>query len=81
MEKTIPIGAATRSLSKLLEEVKRGHSFVITSRGRPVATIGPVAGPSRVEAAAREILFKRLREQPVVDKVRWTRDELYRRWE
>ncbi|MGH2372374.1 MAG: type II toxin-antitoxin system Phd/YefM family antitoxin [bacterium] len=32
---------AARSLSRLLREVKAGREVVITTRGRPVAVLGP----------------------------------------
>jgi prevent-host-death family protein len=42
------IGAfeAKTRLSELLERVGRGEVYVITKRGRPVAELRPVAGPT-----------------------------------
>jgi prevent-host-death family protein len=77
MDKTVSAADANRSFSKLLQGVKRGRSFVITSHGKPVAKIAPPDTPGTAEAAGRKALLKRLREQPVVDIGRWTRDELY----
>jgi prevent-host-death family protein len=77
MEKSISAADANRNFSKLLQGVRRGRSFVVTSHGQPVATIAPVKSSSRAESAARAMLFKRLREQPVIDIGSWRRDELY----
>ena len=69
---------ANRDFSKLLRHVKEGRSFVITSHGRPVAQLGPLDEGSSVRAAARRVLFKRLRTQASTPPVgAWTRDELY----
>ena len=77
MEKTVSAADANRSFSKLLQGVKRGRSFIVTSHGKPVARIAPPDAPGRAEAAARDALLKRLRRQPVSDIGRWSRDELY----
>lgn len=77
MEKTVSAAEANRSFSKILQGVKRGRSFVVTSHGKPVAKIAPPDTPGLAEAAARAALLKRLRKQPVADIGRWTRDELY----
>jgi prevent-host-death family protein len=43
---SMKIGAfeAKTRLSELLEQVRRGRSFVITRRGRPIAELRPAAG-------------------------------------
>jgi prevent-host-death family protein len=76
-KRTVSAAEANRNFSKLLEGVRQGRSFVVTSHGKPVARIAPIDEPSRAETAARTALLKRLREQPVTDIGRWTRDELY----
>ncbi len=76
MDKTVSAADANRKFSELLQGVRKGRSYVVTSHGKPVARISPVedAGPA---TGAREILLDRLRKQPVTKAVRWTRDELY----
>jgi prevent-host-death family protein len=77
MDKSVSAADANRNFSKLLEGVRRGGSFVVTSHGKPIAKIAPVDAPGPVETAARNALLKKLREQPVMDIGPWTRDELY----
>ena len=47
--RTVQIGAfeAKTHLSALLEKVRRGRTFFITKRGRPVAELRPVSGSGR----------------------------------
>jgi prevent-host-death family protein len=74
---------ANRYFSRLLRDVRAGHSFIVTSHGRPVAQILPAgraataSAADRTRAAARRALLTRLAAQPVVDIGRWTRDELH----
>lgn len=79
MDKLIGAAEANRHFSHLLREVQEGQSYVVTSHGRPVARIVPVAPiePARLEARKR--LLERLRSQPAIDIGPWTRDELYER--
>jgi prevent-host-death family protein len=79
MDKMIQVAEASKYFSDLLREVQEGQSYVVTSDGRPVARIVPVAPiePARLEARKR--LLERLRSQPAIDIGPWTRDELYER--
>ena len=77
MEKTISAADANRRFSELLRTVKKGRSVVVTSHGKPVAKITPVAEDERAGAGARSALFARLRTQQAVNAGRWTRAELY----
>jgi prevent-host-death family protein len=43
--KKVGVREAKLHFSRLLDEVRRGQSFWITRRGRPVAMLVPVAGP------------------------------------
>jgi prevent-host-death family protein len=79
MPAAISAADANREFSKLLRRVREGESITIMSHGRPVAKLVPVATEDRVRAAAKEILFKRLRSQRGVKIGRWTREELYER--
>jgi prevent-host-death family protein len=78
MDKDISAANANRNFSRLLHGVRQGHSYVVTSHGKPVAKIVPTAERDNVAAGARSALFARLRSQRVVDVGRWTREELYK---
>jgi len=78
-EKPVSAADANREFSRLLQEVKKGHSYIVTSHGKPVARIAPVEQHGRVAEKARSVLLARLRNAPVTKTGRWTRDELYER--
>jgi prevent-host-death family protein len=77
MLKAVSAADANRRFSELLRTVKTGRSVVVTSHGKPVARIVPVAEDERAAKAARSALFARLRTERAVKAGRWTRDELY----
>jgi prevent-host-death family protein len=77
MEKAISATDANRKFSQLLQGVRRGRSYVVTSHGKPIAKISPVDANEKLAVNARETLLNRLRRQSVVKADRWTRDELY----
>lgn len=77
MGNSISAANANREFSALLRKVRRGEEYVVTSHGRPVARIVPVAAGARIAAAARQALLARLRDAPVRSVGRWSRDELY----
>jgi prevent-host-death family protein len=79
MEKPVSAADANREFSRLLRDVKKGQSFIVTSHGKPVAKIAPVGEHQRFAEKARALLLARLRVEPSVDIGRWTRDELYER--
>jgi len=62
-----------------LQGVKKGHSYLVTSHGKPVARIAPVGEHRRFAEKARAVLLARLRTEPVTEIGRWTREELYTR--
>jgi prevent-host-death family protein len=76
MEKAVSAADANRKFSQLLQGVRRGRSYVVTSHGKPIAKISPVDQAGKIEAGAREMLLARLRKQSVTKAGRWTRDEL-----
>jgi prevent-host-death family protein len=82
-EETITAAEANRSFSRLLRGVRRGHRYLVTSHGRPVARLVPAEEDEERERAFREAAFAalmdRLESQPAVDIGPWTRDELYER--
>jgi prevent-host-death family protein len=77
MEKPVTAADANRKFSKLLQAVREGQSYVVTSHGKAVARIVPAGRDGGVARGARASLLKRLRSEPVVRIGRWTRDELY----
>ncbi len=80
MDRDIPATEANRDFSRLLREVQKGESFTVTSHGRPVARIVPVADAVELTAARREAaarLLDRLRAQPALNLGKMTRDEIY----
>lgn len=77
MEKAISATEANRQFSRLLNEVRRGRTYLVTSHGQPVAKLSPVAEAAKTTAHARNALLARLRLQRTTRSARWTRDELY----
>jgi len=77
MNNSISAADANRRFSELLRTVKRGGSVVVTSHGKPVAKITPLAEDERAVKKARSALFARLRRERAVDAGRWTRGQLY----
>ena len=77
MEEAISAADANRRFSLLLRGVREGHSYVVTSHGKPVARLVPAGKHEEVATGARTALLSRLEKQPVVHAGRWTRDELY----
>lgn len=77
MSHAISAANANREFSALLRKVRRGHQYVVTSHGRPVARIVPFATGAEIATTARQTLFKRLQSAPARSIGRWTRDELY----
>ena len=75
MYETISVTEAKRRFRLLLGSVREGRSYVVTSRGKPVARIIPAS--QEVSLGARAALFARLADQPIVRARSWTRDELY----
>ena len=80
MATTVSAADANREFSKLLRQVRDGHSVTITSHGRPVAKLVPVGAEDRVREAAWKALFKRLKTQKGEHIPRdWKREDLYER--
>ncbi len=57
--KTIGAFSAKTHLSELLEQVGRGESFVITKRGKPVASLAPVSSTSRLAPKNVVLAFRK----------------------
>jgi len=77
MEKPISAADANRKFSKLLQGVRKGGSYVVTSHGKAVARIVPAGEDGGTTPGARAALLKRLRVEPVLKIGRWARAELY----
>lgn len=76
--KTVTAAEANRQFSAVLREVAAGTSVLVTSRGKPVATIEPARVPAGGTSAAKRRLFDHLRGVRATGTRTWTRDELYR---
>ena len=78
--KAISAADANRRFSALLRDVAQGGTVVITSRGKPVATMAPVT-TSSLRTVARANLLVRLRAQAAAGggarERDWTREDLY----
>jgi prevent-host-death family protein len=77
MEEAVSAADANRRFSLLLRGVREGHSYVVTSHGKPVARLIPAGRHDDVASSARRALLSRLEKQPTIDAARSTRDELY----
>jgi len=77
MEEMVTAAEANRRFSRLLRQVREGHSYVVTAHGPPVARIVPAGPQAGTAESARTALLARLRSQPAVNVGPWTRDELY----
>ncbi len=80
---TITATEANRKFSSLLREVRKGKTYVITSRGERVAELVPPRHHSEADEARRrkawEELKKHLDAQPVMNLPHITRDEMHER--
>jgi len=77
MQKAVTAADANRKFSQLLQGVRRGRAFLVTSHGKPIATIAPASESVRTESGARKVLLARLKRQSVRKIGRWSREELY----
>lgn len=53
MEKSVSAAAANRKLSKLLQGVRNGESYVVTSNGKPVARMSQMGKTAAQHPARR----------------------------
>ena len=77
--KTVTAAEANRQFSAVLRDVAQGKSVLVTSRGKPVATIAPARRErDRARERAKKRLFERIASiQPSGNVREWTREELY----
>jgi prevent-host-death family protein len=79
MKEQISLRQANQSFSRYIAAVERGHEFIVTRRGKPVALLSPapLRAGGRLTAkrkAALERLFASARPLGIR---RWRRAELY----
>lgn len=80
MDEAVSAADANRNFSRILREVRDGHSYIVTAHGKPIAKIIPIGKSNErddVRATAREVLFARLGSKTAIDIGPWTREELY----
>jgi prevent-host-death family protein len=75
MDRAISATEANQRFSELLRDVAAGHSFTVTSRGKPVARVLPLDRVDERRGVARLLQF--VRDQPLRRAGAWTRDDLY----
>lgn len=84
MATTITATEANQRFSEMLRKVERGETFVVTSRGRAVATLAPPSGEDADSDAARQeriekgrIFLDYVETLPRVTLPDWRREDLY----
>lgn len=84
MATTITATEANQRFSEMLRRAERGERFVVTSRGRAVATLGPPIRDDMDSDAARreriakaEALVAYAKTMPRVTLPNWRRADLY----
>lgn len=77
MDRTITASEANQRFSELLRKVQNGESFVVTSRGRLVARVTPVAPELKEQAERGEKLLTYLKSLPRRQAYGWKREDLY----
>lgn len=76
MERAITASDANQRFSEMLRAVQSGDSFVVTSRGRPVAKVTPVDDLSE-QARKGEALLEYMKSRPRRRLEGWRREDLY----
>ncbi len=76
MDRAISASDANQKFSELLREVQEGATFVVTSRGRPVAKVTPIDDLDR-QAPAIDALLEFVAAQPLRRAEGWRREDLY----
>ena len=79
--RTITVSQTDEFFSELLRDGGASESVVVTSQGRPVATIAPIKDETTETATREEAwrdLLENLRTRPVMNiPITWTRDDVY----
>jgi prevent-host-death family protein len=75
MDRAISASEANQRFSEMLRDVGQGQTFVVTSRGRPVARVIPLEDAAGAPAIQNLLSF--LETLPLRQGGDWTRDDLY----
>lgn len=76
MERAITASEANQRFSEMLREVQDGETFVVTSRGRPVAKVTPVDALEQ-QGPAVDVLLDFVETLPRRHAGAWRREDLY----
>ena len=76
MERAITASDANQRFSEMLREVQDGETFVVTSRGRPVAKVTPVDAFDQ-QGPAVDALLDVVGTLPRRQAGAWRREDLY----
>lgn len=80
MERSISATDANREFSRVMNEVARGETYVVTARGKPMIRMVPIEGDDADRADRNrkmKALLDKLAERPVQNLGRVTRDDGY----
>lgn len=75
MDRAISASEANQQFSRVLREVEHGESYVVTSRGKPVARIVPIETDGRARQFAAKV--EAWSKEPIRYIGPWTREDLY----
>lgn len=75
MDRAISATEANQRFSEMLREVAHGHSYTVTSRGRPVARVVPIEQEDQQQKVQE--LLDYLKRQPIRYAGPWKREDLY----
>jgi prevent-host-death family protein len=75
MDRAISASEANQQFSRVLREVADGESYVVTSRGKPVARIVPIEEESK--SGKFTALVEKWSKEPIRYIGPWTREDLY----
>lgn len=77
MVETVSVSEASRHFSGVLQGVREGNTYLITSNGQPIAKIIPIGSNNRAAETARTQLIARLRELPLAHLGDFSRAQAY----
>ncbi len=75
MERAISASDANQHFSEMLRDVQNGESYVVMSRGRPVARVVPIDRDRQRRSVSSLLQF--VQKLPHRHAGAWTRDDLY----
>lgn len=79
MERLITATEANQRFSEMLRDVQSGESFVVTSRGKPVAKLVPIDEAAMIAEQSKKIgaLLEYVETLPRMNAGPWKREDLY----